>query len=229
MTIPKDYSSFQKFHVAVDCVIFGYEENSLRLLLYPRKIKPHEGEWSLLGGFLNSNESLEAAAQRVVSQIVGIEDIFMEQVCGFSEPNRDPAGRVVSIAFYALIPVHKYDKEMVSRHGGIWWDINKLPKLVFDHGKMVEKSLEKLRVKASHEVIGKELLPPMFTLNQLNNLYNAIFNKVFDSPNFRKKISSLDVLERLPIKNTQTSKKGSHYYRFKSVTDTIDFERIIKI
>lgn len=228
MTIPKDYKSFPKHHVAVDCVIFGYEENELKLLLYPRSIKPYEGEWSLMGGFVGQDESMESAAKRVLLQTVGMKDIFMEQVSGFSDPDRDPAGRVISMAYYALIPIHEYDKSLVRTHGGVWWELYNLPKLIFDHQQMVEKALEKLRQKAGSEVIGKELLPEMFTLNQLNNLYNAIFNKVFDSPNFRKKIASLNILERLPIKDTQTSKKGSHYYRFKSAIDNVDFDRIIK-
>jgi 8-oxo-dGTP diphosphatase len=228
MTNLQDYKAYPKHHLAVDCVIFGYEDDTLKLLLYPRSIKPFEGEWSLMGGFVGLNESLEVAAQRILSQTVGIENIFMEQVGGFSEPNRDPVGRVISLAFYALIPIHDHDKELVNKHGGKWWDLNKLPKLIFDHRKMVDKSLEKLRHKAGYELIGKELLPEMFTLNQLNNLYNAIFNKVFDSPNFRKKIASLNILERLPIKDTQTSKRGSHYYRFKTMTDNIDLERIVK-
>lgn len=228
MTLPKDYKVFPKLHVAVDCVIFGYEEDELKLLLYPRSLKPYEGEWSLMGGFVSQDESLESAAERILNQTVGIQNIFMEQVSSFSEPNRDPAGRVISVTFYALIPLHEHDKELMKKHGGVWWQLNNLPKLIFDHNQMVAKALEKLRHKASYELIGKELLPEMFTLNQLNNLYNAIFNKVFDSPNFRKKIASLNVLERLPIKDTQTSKKGSHYYRFKQAIDTIDFDRIVK-
>jgi 8-oxo-dGTP diphosphatase len=228
MTNLQDYNSYPKHHVAVDCVIFGYEDEVLKLLLYQRSLKPFEGLWSLIGGFIGENESLEKAAQRILCQTVGIENIFMEQVSGFSEPGRDSAGRVISIAFYALIPLHKHDKDLVKQHGGKWWNLNKIPTLIFDHQEMVNKSLEKLRQKAGYDLIGRELLPEMFTLNQLNNLYNAIFNKVFDSPNFRKKVASLNIIEKLPLKNTETSKRGSYYYRFKSALDNIDFDRVAK-
>lgn len=202
--------------VSVDCIIFGYEKQDLKLLVFNRKIEPSLGELSLVGGWVNDDESVEDAARNVLLRITGLTDIFMEQVRVFSKIDRDPGGRVISVAFYALIPIDKHDTELVEKHGAQWISIKKLPKLIFDHDIMVKKALEKVRLKASYELIGKELLPEKFTILQLRQLYNAIFTKKFDPGNFRKKILSLKKLERLDIKNTSESKKGAYYYKFKT-------------
>jgi 8-oxo-dGTP diphosphatase len=222
------YSSYPKFHMAVDCVIFIYDENQLKLLLYPRNFEPLLGDWSLMGGFIEEEESMEDAARRVLLQTVGLENIFLEQVQGFSDPNRDPGGRVISMAFYALIRSDEHNHELVREHRGSWWPITQLPPLILDHRTMVTKALERLQHKASHELIGKDLLPEIFTLTQLNNLYNAIFQRNFDAGNFRKKIASLGVLEQTPYKETQSSKKGAFYYKYPDNFSPVDFDRIVK-
>jgi hypothetical protein len=152
----------------------------------------------------------------------------MEQVTGFSAPDRDPGDRVISMAYYALIRINEHDKNLVEPYGGKWWPLSKLPKLVFDHRKMVDVALEKLRLNATYQLVGKELLPEMFTLTQLNNLYNAIFQRTFDPGNFRKKLSSINLLERTAQKETDTSKRGSFLYKFKDNPDHENYDRIVK-
>jgi len=221
-----DYYQHPKHFVAVDCVIFGYEEGELKLLLYPRSFEPSQGNWSLMGGFVQDNESVEEAARRVLSQTTGLKEIFLEQVSAFSDPNRDSGARVISIAFVALIPIHKHDKELVRESGAAWWPVTRIPSLVFDHNTMVQEALKKLQKRAMSQLTGRELLPSKFTLMQLRNLYEAIFQKDFDPGNFRKKALSMGVLERLNVKNTTESKKGAFYYTFKAPaieTDTISF------
>lgn len=208
------YSKAEKHLVAVDCIIFGYDEGDLQVLLFPRAIMPEQGCWSLMGGFVNLDESLESAAKRVLFNITGFHDIRLDQVGAFSEPNRDSGERVISIAFSALIRPNQHDKELIREHGAQWWPINKLPKLIFDHEKMVEKALLHLQALADSELVGRDLLPERFTLMQVRQLHEAIFRKPLDPGNFRKKALSMGVLNKLTIKNTSESKKGAFYYEF---------------
>ncbi len=223
------YAEHSKIPVAVDCVIFGYEEGDLKLLLYPRRFAPSKGEWSLLGGFVQENESMESTVKRVLQLTVGLENIYLEQVGAYSEPDRDPGGRVISMAFYTLIRIDEHDKVLVEEKGGRWWSITERPKLIFDHNLMVNDSLEKLQKKATFRLIGKELLPKYFTLTQLNNLYNAIFQRKFNAGNFRKKLSTLDVLDKLKTKDTKSSKRGAFFYKFKKEKKYAQYDRIVKL
>jgi ADP-ribose pyrophosphatase YjhB (NUDIX family) len=226
--LAKTYKQQPKHHVAVDCSIFGYEEGELKLLLYPRSFEPARGNWSLMGGFVQENESLEEAARRVLLQTTGLHDIFLEQAAAFSIPDRDPGARVISVNFVALIRIDRHDKELVRENGAHWWPVTKLPPLIFDHQAMIQNALDLLQQKACINLIGRELLPDMFTLMQLRSLYEAIFQKDFDPGNFRKKVLSLDVLERSNKKNTTESKKGAYYYSFKESETGIRYERIVK-
>lgn len=223
-----DYKQAPKHLVSVDCIIFGYEKNELKLLLFKRKIEPMKGAWSLVGGWVYEDESVEDAARRVLKSITGLENIFMEQVMTFSDPNRDTGGRVISVAFYALIRIDAHDRELVEQNGASWVSLKKHPKLIFDHTEMLYGALEKLRHKASYTILGKELLADSFTILQLRKLYDAIFFKRFDPGNFRKKILSLKVLERLENKNTTESKKGAFYYRFSKLQTSQGINPIIK-
>lgn len=223
------YNSYPKIHVAVDCVIFTYDGGQLKVLLYPRNIEPCKGDWSLMGGFVDDQESLEDAAHRVLQQTVGLNDIFMEQVHGFSQPDREPVERVISIAFYALIRNDNHNRQLVESHKGEWFAITDLPTLIFDHKEMINIALRRLQTKASHEIVGRELLPEKFTLTQLNSLYNAIFQRTFDPGNFRKKIVSLKILIQTPDKDTLSSKKGAYFYIFPHNYEPKDFCRIVKV
>lgn len=222
------YNQQPRFLVAVDCVVFGYEAGELKLLLYPRAFEPVKGSWSLMGGFVQDNESSEDAAYRVLRQTTGLDDIFLEQVYTFSEPEREPFDRVISIAYFALIRIDKYKKNKTEIFGAKWWPINELPPLIFDHSAMISQALKKLQQKAGSSLVGSELLPQKFTLLQLRKLYEAIYQRSFDPGNFRKKILSLGVLEKLDHKNSTESKKGAYYYRVKPNKIETELDRIVK-
>lgn len=222
------YKQHPKFLVAVDCVVFGYEAGELKLLLYPRAFEPVKGEWSLMGGFVHEGESSDEAACRVLKQTTGLGDIFLEQVHAFSDPDREPFVRVISITYYALIRIDRYKKNNTEKFGAKWWAINELPPLIFDHEKMICLSLKKLQQKAGFSLVGSELLPSKFTLLQLRKLYEAIYQRAFDPGNFRKKMLSLGVLEKLDYKNSTESKKGAYYYRVKPNKVEKELERIVK-
>jgi ADP-ribose pyrophosphatase YjhB (NUDIX family) len=208
------YSEHPKFHVAVDCIIFGFDEGQLNLLIHKRRFEPAKGEWSLFGGFLKENESLNDAANRVLYELTGLENVYMEELQTYGEINRDPAGQVISVAYYALIPAHRYSQEFSKPYGATWVSLKGLPPLIMDHNEMVEKGLRRLRRRASMEPIGFELLPGEFTLPQLQSLYEAIYQTPLDKRNFRKKILSMNVLIKLDEKDKSTSRKGAFLYRF---------------
>ena len=153
----------------------------------------------------------------------------MEQVASFSEPQRDPEARVISLAYYALIRIDLHDEECVRDNGAYWVPISKLPNLIFDHQEMFEKALIKLQQKAGYSLCGGELLPEMFTLTQLRKLYEAIFQHEFDPGNFRKKILSLGLLEKLSVKDVSESRKGAFFYRIKKDKSPKDIEQIVKL
>lgn len=218
-----------KHLVSVDCIIFGYEEGEMKLLLFKRWIEPSKGELSLLGGWVNDDESVDDAARRVLKQISGLNDIYMEQVDVFSKVERDPGGRVISIAFYALMKIDEQTQNLVNEHSATWVPLYGHPQLIFDHDEMVELALDRLRHKASRELIGEQLLPENFTMIQLRRLYNSIYQCEFDPGNFRKKVLSLNVLEQLNIKDTSESRRGAYFYRFKPKAELASTDRIFKV
>lgn len=222
------YNKYSKYFVAIDCVIFGYEDGDLKVLLYHRGFEPAMGQWSLMGGFVGDDESSDEGAHRILQKITGLEDIFLEQVQVYSNPKRDPEGRVMSIGYYALIHIDKHNLDKVRENGAHWWSLTDLPSLVFDHKEMIDNALYKLQIKAGMELVGKELLPEKFTLLQLRRLYEAMFQRELDTGNFRKKVLLLDVLERLDEKNTTESRRGAYYYKFKEGVQEKSFERIVK-
>ena len=134
------YSKNPRFYVGIDCIIFGFEKNQLSLLLLQRNFEPAKGQWSLMGGFVQENESADDAAKRVLFELTGLKDVYMEQIGAFGEIHRDPGERVISLAYYALININEYDRELVSLHNAHWMNINELPDLIFDHNQMVEKA-----------------------------------------------------------------------------------------
>jgi len=208
------YQGTSRHLVAVDCVIFGYEDDLLKILLFPRRVEPAQGEWSLMGGFVDENESIDDAAIRVLQLTTGLTNIFMEQVKAFSDPLRDPGARVISNVYFALIRIDRQDTNIIQAHGAKWWPITQFPPLIFDHNQMVAVSLSKLQMKAGLNLIGHELLPDFFTLRMLRKLYEAIFQRPLDPGNFRKKVLSLNVLQKSANKDKTHSKKGSYFYHF---------------
>jgi ADP-ribose pyrophosphatase YjhB (NUDIX family) len=216
------YKSHQKILIAVDCIIFGFDGSHLKALLIKRGFEPEKGKWSLMGGFVNKNENADRAAARVLYDLTGMKDIYMEQLYTFSDVTRDSAGRVVSIAYFALINIADYNEKLQKEHEAKWFPLNKIPSMIFDHKKMVLTAKEMLRQKVATHPIGFELLPEKFTLPQLQSLYEAIYESPFDKRNFTKKMLSLGILNKLNEKEKESSRKGAFYYVF----DTIKYRRL---
>ena len=210
------YSNFPKLLVAVDAIIFGFNENEhdLKLLLLKRNFQPEKGNWSLMGGFVAPDESLDSSAHRIVSQLTGLNNVYMEQLYAFGDLNRDAGGRIISVAYFSLLKINEHDSALVKKHGASWISITELPELIFDHKEMVAKALRKLRIRARTQPIGFELLPIKFTIPQLQRLYEAIYQIPFDKRNFRRKLLAMGLLEKLEEKEKETSKKGAFYYQF---------------
>lgn len=210
------YSKYPKHYLAVDCIIFGYDiaEKELKLLLIKRSFEPALGQWSLAGGFVQENESLDDAAVRVLCTLTGLGDLYMEQLYTYGDVSRDPGARVISTAYFALIGIHELDTEIRRSNGAHWRSISNLPDLIFDHRAMVDKALQELIARVKVYPVGFELLPEKFTLVQLQNLYEAIYLRQVDKRNFRKKILSMELLDKQDEKERETSKKGAWYYRF---------------
>jgi 8-oxo-dGTP diphosphatase len=212
----KLYSMHHKFYVAVDCIIFGYDiaEKEIKLLLIKRSFEPAKGKWSLAGGFVKPDESLESAANRVLSSLTGLKNVYMKQLYCYGDVERDPGARVISAAYWALIKIKDIDKELSEKNGAHWQSLKKLPLLIFDHQAMVNTALSVLQTQIKIKPVGFELLPEKFTLVQLLDLYEAIYQRTIDKRNFRKKIITMNILEKLDEKEKVTSKKGAFYFRF---------------
>lgn len=208
------YSKNPKFYLSVDCIIFGFSEGKLNLLLLKRNFKPAQGEWSLMGGFVQQDESVDDAAKRVLFELTGLDNVYMEQVGAFGAPDRDPCGRVVSIAYYALVNIDEYDRELVASHNAYWVDIHELPPLIFDHEEMVAQARALMKEKSSNEPIGFNLLPDLFTLSNLQSLYEAIYDEPIDKRNFRKKIAEMDFIEVTDKIDKMSSRRGAALYKF---------------
>lgn len=208
------YLNKPKFLVAADCIIFGFKDKELHILLTRRPVQPQYGEWSLMGGFVEEDESLEDAAKKVLYDYTQQTGIYMEQVNAYGEINRDTGGRVISVAFYALVRLEEFDTSLAKKFDAKWINIKELPQLVFDHNKMVEDALTLLRFKVSMQPIIFKFFDDKFTLPALQDLYEAIYQRPIDKRNFRKKLSSMDILDKLDIKDTESSKRGAFYYKF---------------
>ena len=210
------YPDSHKHLLAVDCIIFGYDimEKEIKLLLFKRIVEPAKGRWSLAGGFVEPDESLDEAASRILRKLTGLESVYMKQSFAYGETDRDPGDRVISVAYFALITIRDIKKELAEQNGVSWRSLSKLPDLIFDHPLMVKRALTDLQNQIKIRPVGFELLPEKFTLVQLQDLYEAIYQRKVDKRNFRKKILSMEILEKLDEKERETSKKGAYYYKF---------------
>ncbi len=212
MSILNTYSHSDRFLVAVDCIVFGFTNKEIRLLTFKRAIEPEKGKPSLIGGFVQSDESVEDAAKRVLNKLTGIENLYMEQVATYGAIHRDPAARVISVTYFALINLEDYDEELLTRYDAKWIPLSECQDLIFDHKQMVDDAMALLRRKASAFAIGFNLLPEKFTLTQLQSLYEALYCEALDKRNFRKKVLSLEILNRLDEKDKRHSRKGAYFY-----------------
>ncbi|MEO8796137.1 MAG: NUDIX domain-containing protein [Daejeonella sp.] len=202
---------------SIDCVIFGFDEGELKILLIERNVEPFKDWWALPGYLVEENESLDHAAERILYELTGLRDIFMDQFYTFGDVDRHPQGRVVTVAYYAMLrlngpkelkPVTTYAKNAV------WYPINDLPKLAFDHSKIFERGFLKIRNKITYQPIAFELLPEKFTLTQLQHLYEVILNKSLDKRNFRKKMLNYGILKELDEKQKGVSYRAAKLYKF---------------
>lgn len=214
MMIRKQYDNIERFPVALDGIIFGFDRKKLKLLLIKRDFEPEKGKWSLMGGFLQSDESLDEAASRILTKLTGLENIYLEQLYGFGEIDRDPVERTISIAYYSLINIRNHNRDLEKKYSARWFPIDRLPNLIFDHQKMVEAAKTRLRHKAERQPVGFELLPAKFTLPELQQLYESIYETKLDKRNFRRRILSMGVLIKTDEKQKKFSKKGAFLYKF---------------
>lgn len=208
------YDNNNQFLIAVDCIIFGFKNKELSLLLTRRPVEPLKNEWSLMGGFMEEGESLTQAAEKVLFRYTQQKDIYMEQVGAYGEIDRDTGGRVVSVAFYALVQAEKFNTLHAKKFDAKWININELPKLVFDHTQMVNDAIELLQYKVSTQPIAFKFFNYKFTLTELQDLYETIYQLPLDKRNFRKKLNSMNLLDKLEEKDKENSKRGAFYYTF---------------
>ena len=208
------YGEHSKVWVSVDCIIFGFDEGKLRILIGKRKMDPGRNEWSLYGGFVRHDESIDDAANRVLFDLTGLRNLYMRQVGAFGSVDRDPGERVISIAYYALINVNDYDDRLRREHSVEWVNIDEIPHLYSDHNEMVRKARKMMQQKLAHEPVGFRLLPSLFTLTQLQKLYEAVNGSELDKRNFRKRIKEMDFIEKTELIDKTGSKRGAYLYRF---------------
>ena len=208
------YGEHTKLYVSVDCIIFGFEKGKLKLLLGKRKMDPGRGDLSRYGGVVGAKESLTDAANRVLKDLTGLGNLYMKQVGAFGNIDRDPGERVISIAYCALINVKDYDDKLRIQHGLEWVNLEEMPKLYSDHNIMVSKAITMLRRRINTEPLSFNLLPDLFTLTQLQHVYEAILGEEIDKRNFRKRIKQIDFIEKTELIDKVTSKRGAALYRF---------------
>lgn len=206
------YTHPNRILVALDCIIFGFDGEELNLLLIKRNFEPERGKWSLMGGFLNEDEDLEDAAHRILYNLTGLDNNYLEQLQTFGAVNRDPVERTISVVYYALVNSRQQDLNAIREHNAYWISLSEKPDLIFDHNTMVKQALQQLRYKAALHAIGFELMPEKFTIPQLQKVYEAIYDTQLDRRNFSRKILSTDLLIGTGEKDANSvTKKGQLY------------------
>jgi 8-oxo-dGTP diphosphatase len=202
--------------VTVDCVVFGSDDEGLKVLLIERGVAPFKGAWALPGGFVLGNESLDEAARRELREETGATSVYLEQLYTFGEPLRDPRGRVVTVAYYALVKLsdHRVLQATTDARAAAWVPIGKLPRLAFDHREIFQAALRRLQAKVRYQPIGFELLPREFTLSQLQRLYETVLERTLDKRNFRKKILAMDLLIETERMQLGVAHRAARLYQF---------------
>lgn len=205
--------------LAVDCVVFGLDDEDLKVLLIRRGIEPFAGRWALPGGFVHLDETLDEAARRELSEEAGIDKVFLEQLYTFGDVHRDPRERVISVAYYALVKLsdHKVRAATDAKEAA-WFGMDDLPKLAFDHESILDKAMERLRGKVRYKPIGFELLPKKFSLTQLQRVYEKILDTELDKRNFRKKVLSTGLLIELDEVEQDVAHRAARLYMFDEKT-----------
>jgi len=207
------YAKQSRFLQALDCIVFGFDGESLKILLIQRGFEPEKGKWSLMGGFVQDNEGIDQASNRILKQLTGLDGVYLEQLHTFGDPNRDPIERTVSTAYFALLDINKYEKQLSTDYHPEWFSLKRMPKLIFDHQEMVELAKRRIRYKAALHPILFELLPNRFTIPQLQNLYESVYNTKIDKRNFSKRILATGLLIKQADKDKSGSRRGAFYYQ----------------
>src|SRR3972149_4507849 len=197
--------------VTVDVVIFTLRNDDLQVLLVKRKIAPYAGRWAIPGGFVALNDPLEDPARRELSEDTGVHDVYLEQLYTFGDPRRDPRGRVITVAYFALVPAPLAVEAGSDASDARWWSMYKLPSLAFDHAKILEYALTRLRYKLEYTAVGFQLLPPAFTLSELQKAYEIILGVQLDKRNFRRKILEAEIIEETGEYRTGDGRPAMQY------------------
>ncbi len=209
------YDKFFQFGLSVDCVVFGYYEKKLKVLLIKRGAEPYLGSWALPGDLVYPNENIQVAAQRILRDLTGISELFMEQTKVYGKVDRHPAGRVITSAYYSLIDIAKHDPHASAwAEGAYWVDVEDKPELAFDHDEILEDALQILRQRVRHQPVGFELLPQKFALADLQALYEALLNENYDKANFRKRILAMNLLINLKENQKDVAHRPARLYSF---------------
>ena len=211
----EDLKEFFQFGLSVDCVVFGYQEGQIKVLLVERDMEPYRGSWALIGDLVHPAEDLRDSANRILTSLTGLTNIFMEQFFTFGSCDRHPIGRVVTVGYYSLVRSKDYNPIASSwAKSTKWVNINELPELAFDHQDILDKGIEMLKQSVRRRPVGFELLPSKFTLLELQALYEAILGYTFDKPNFRKRILAMDLLVPLSEVQSNVSHRPARLYKF---------------
>jgi 8-oxo-dGTP diphosphatase len=209
----------------VDCVVFGLDDTDLKVLLIQRKHGPFQHAWALPGGFLRMDETLDEAARRELEEEAGVKDVYLEQLYSFSALDRDPRERVITVAYYALAKLQDHRIRAATDAMGVgWFTLDELPKLAFDHSDILAMAHQRLRAKVRYAPVGFELLPPRFSLTQLQRLYEIILGTDLDKRNFRKKLLALDILVETDEVEQGVRHRAARLYRF----DRRKYDRLAK-
>lgn len=212
-----DPSQYERPSVTVDVVIFSLIEEALCVLLVKRKQWPFAGMWAIPGGFVRMDESLETAAARELAEETGVRDVYVEQLYTFGDPDRDPRTRVITVAYFAIVPADAVDEPVAGSDAADtgWFPVDDLPELAFDHAAIVDYALTRLRYKLEYTMVGFELLPDTFTLSELQHAYELILGETLDKRNFRRKVLSAEILEYTGEKRREGEGRPARLYRYR--------------
>ncbi len=211
-----DPSKYERPSVAVDIVVFTIKDDDLKVLLIKRGVEPFKGMWALPGGFIRMNETLEESALRELEEETGVRDVYLEQLYTFGDPKRDPRTRVISVTYMAIVDSSKIKlKATTDAKEAKWFSVYKLPKLAFDHKKIIKYALQRLRYKLEYTTAGMKFLPEEFTLPDIKRVYEIVFNRKLDKRNFYKWIKSKNIIEKINKKRKKGRGRPAQLYRFK--------------
>ncbi|KQS35743.1 NUDIX domain-containing protein [Pedobacter sp. Leaf194] len=213
--------------VAVDCIIFGYDGEHLKLLVIKRAIEPVKDKWSLMGGFIGKDEDLDGAAKRILLELTGLHDVYLEQFHAYGSPDRDPIERTISVVYFALIDINKYSKQINDQYHAEWFKLKEVPELIFDHNIMVKAAMDKIRYQAALHPILFELLPKKFTIPQLQNLYEQVYDSPIDNRNFIRKITASGLLIKQTEKDKSSSRRGAFYFKLDKQKHKAQFQSFL--